>query len=315
MSSNNVVALTTQVSLAVKQAEVLGDQISQISGGLIEQKDGMLLGSMLISGYFKDIDSLSKAVVRASFGKRIGVDVMTAVTSLYIVDGKPALEATAIRNGLTAAGYTLKTKELSDERCLLEFWYKGELLGGEAVEFTRDNAILMGFVDPACEWPRKHNIRPVRTYNKYNRQWEMKDGCECKDNWKKTGKAMLLARATTLGGRMHGNQAFKEEVYDLDELTNSNIRPDTTSVDVARAEVRKATTIDQLQEITQRLSTDDLTEVLDDIDLRTKELIEADHNNAPAADEVETAAQTQINVAETTNDSDTSDRPSASPAE
>lgn len=281
MQEDKTVALSKGVTAAVQQAQSIGDQIVLISGNAIEQSDAMLLGAMFMSGYFKDIDSLSKAVVRAAFGKRIGVDVMTAVTSLYIIDGKPALEAQAIRNTCVGAGYKIVTKELSDKQCVLEWHFKGEYLGES--KFTAEDAMLMGFIDPTCSWPRKHNVREIKRYNKWKQAWESKQGCECKDNWIKVPQDMLMARATTKGARMHGNRALKEEVYDIDELRDSNVRLDTTPIDVAELNIDKATTIEELEKITKNLTPEELPQVLEAISNKTKELLHAANTDTSAA--------------------------------
>lgn len=274
---DNDKSLSKPVPAAIVQAKELASQIQLVSGNQLSDDDAMLLGSMFTSGYFSSVDSLSKAVTRAVFGKRIGVDVMTAISSLYIIDGKPALEAQAIRNTCVMAGYDIITKHLDENECVLEWHYKGKFLGES--KFSKVDAQRMGFIDPTCtEWPNKHNIRQISRWNKYKKTKELIQDCECKDNWKKVPLPMLLARATTLGSRMYGNHALRQEVYDVDELRDSNIRPDTTPVDIARIRVEDAKSIDDLQKLTKELTTDELQEVLPEINAKTKELL----NNAKA---------------------------------
>jgi hypothetical protein len=286
VSNDKELATTGSAGQAVKNIQVLAEQIGMLSGGVVEQQDGMLLASMFQSGYFKDIDSLTKAVVRAAFGKRIGVDVMTAVTSLYIIDGKPALEAQAIRNTCVMAGYDIVTKELSNERCVLEWHFKGKKLGES--EFTKVDAMRMGFIDATCtNWPEEHNVREIRYWNKWKKPvagYDSKQGCECKDNWIKVPKPMLMARATTLGSRMYGNHALKQEVYDLEELQDSNIRPDTTAVDAYRMRIDKAESIDEVQTIVGELSPEDLSTLLEDINVKTKELLNESNPSRSSAE-------------------------------
>lgn len=267
-------AMVTQTSKAVAKFKAVADDIALLSGDTVVGNDAMLLASMFFSGYFKDIDSLSKAVVRAAFGKRIGVDIATAVTSLYIIDGKPALEAQAIRNTCVSAGYDIITKKLDDSECILEWHFKGEKLGES--KFTKIDAQRMGFIDPTCDWPDKHNTRTLKKYDRYKKQWVDKQGCECKDNWIKVPQDMLLARATTKGARAYGNRALKEEVYDVEELRDSNIKPDTTAIDIAKITIEDAKTIKDLQELTSKLQPSELEELLPLISARTQEILEAD---------------------------------------
>lgn len=273
--SNNLIP-EVPVNKAIQQAQDLAGQIQLVSGNQLTGDDAMLLGSMFNSGYFSSIDSLSKAVTRAVFGKRIGIDVMTAITSLYIIDGKPALEAQAIRNTCVAAGYDIITKKLDGDECVLEWYYKKKLLGES--RFTKTDAIRRGYIDPECAdtYPTEHKERTIKFYNKFKKPvagWDEKIGCKCKDNWKSMPEEMMLARATTKGNRMYGNHAFNEEVYDTDELRDSDLRPDTTPVDTARANIEKAKTIDKLQGITKELNATELQELLPDINARIEEIL------------------------------------------
>lgn len=274
MEENN--KLAAPANKAIQQARDLAGQIQLVSGNQLTEDDAMLLGSMFNSGYFSSIDSLSKAVTRAVFGKRVGIDVMTAITSLYIIDGKPAIEAQAIRNTLVGSGYDITTKKLNGDECVLEWRFKGKLLGEN--KFTKTDAIRRGYVDPECAetYPEKHNEREISFYNKWKKPtagWDKKIGCKCKDNWKSMPEEMMMARATTKGSRMYGNHAFKQEVYDADELRDSDLRMDTTPVDTARINIEKASTIDELQSISKELKQDELQQLLPDINAKTKELL------------------------------------------
>lgn len=281
MVDNKSLVSAEGVGKEVAKFQAVADQIDVISGGTVEGKDAMLLSSMFFSGYFKDIDSLSKAVVRVAFGKRIGVDVATAVTSLYIIDGKPALEAQAIRNGCVVAGYDIITKKIDGAwGCTLEWRYKGEVLGEST--FTKVDAVRRGLIDPTCAetFPDKHNERSVKRYNKYERRWEEVMGCDCKDNWKSMPEEMFLARATTKGAKLYGNRAFKQEVYTVDELQDSPFREDTTPIDIARNRIENAKTVDELQVVTMDLEHTELETLLPDINAKTKELLDAKKTTA-----------------------------------
>lgn len=278
MSEKNELSLAS-VSKEAAKFQSVAEQIELISGGEVAGKDAMLLSSMFFSGYFKDIESLSKAVVRVAFGKLIGVPVATAVTSLYIIDGKPALEAKAIRNTLVMAGYTINniTPEADKFKfCKLEWQYKDRMLGTS--EFNIDDAIAREYVDPTCikveGYPYKHNDREMQRYDRKAGRYVTKMTCDCKDNWRAMLEEMLIARATSKGNTKFGNRAFKQEVYEVSELTESPFREDTTPVDVARSKIQAAKTVDELQEITRDLQASDLQQVMDDISIKTKELLE-----------------------------------------
>lgn len=267
-----------QVGKEVAKFQAVADQIEQISGGEVAGKDAMLLSSMFFSGYFKDIESLSKAVVRVAFGKLIGVPVATAVTSLYIIDGKPALEAKAIRNTLVMAGYTINNvTKAGDEHkyCELEWIFKDTVLGKS--KFTLEDATARGYVDESCTkvegYPYKHNDRELERYDRKLGRYAKKMTCDCKDNWRSMLEEMLIARATSRGNTKFGNRAFKQEVYEVSELIESPFREDTTAVDIARAKIGESKTIDELQEIANNLPPEDFQHLMQDIGNKTKELL------------------------------------------
>lgn len=273
--NKKALARTGHSELIKKQLSVAYD-IQLLSGRKLSEDEAMLLASMYQSEYFKSVDSLSKAITRVVFGKMIGIDVATALTSLYIIDGKPGLESKAIRNTLNMAGYSIVTKKLTNKECVLDWSYKGKHLGESS--FTMHEAMMRGYIDPKCydlkTFPKNHkDDQDIRRYNKYEKRWEVSKGCHCKDNWKAMPQEMLVARATSKGNTKYGNYAFKQEVYDVDELIDSPFREDTTSIDVARGQIQKAKTIDELQKITRELPANELEELLADISQRTKELL------------------------------------------
>lgn len=265
-------------SLIKKQLQVAKD-IQLLSGNQLNQDDAMLLSSMYQSEYFKSVDSLSKAITRVVFGKMIGIDVATALTSLYIIDGKPGLESKAIRNTLNMAGYSIVTEKLDDKQCVLDWSYKGQHLGKSS--FTIEQAVMRGYVDRVCAskpgWPFEHDERDVDAWE-YDRSVGRKvkktvKGCACKENWKAMPRNMLVARATSEGNNQYGNRAFKQEVYDVDELIDSPFREDTSPVDVARDQIKKAKTLDELQQIMKTIEPEMLDKVIHDINERTKEIV------------------------------------------
>lgn len=273
-------------AIITKQLQAARD-IQMLSGNELNENDAMLLASMYQSGYFKDVDSLSKAVTRSVFGKMIGIPIAVAISSLYIIDGKPGLEAKAIRNTLVLAGYTIHTKKLDNKECILEWFYKDKKLGES--NFTMHDAIARGYIDPTCaklpNFPDEHNDRELDRYDRKKRTYIKKLTCDCKDNWRAMPQEMLVARATSRGNTKYGNRAFKGEVYEVTELTESMFREDTTAVDVARTEIEGAKTIEDLEEATKLLDSETLTEVLPDIQAKSKELLSGANpkaNNPPS---------------------------------
>lgn len=228
---------TQQQHAPANTAVALGNQIKEIVSGTPLEKEAMILAAMFQSGYFGDVQSLSQAITRGMIGKDMGLNLYQSLNGIYISPtGKIAMESATIRNVVKRNGYNVKTKELSNNRCVLE-WYYNDTLIGES-EFTKEDAVMAEYVDATCiEWPLKHNIRKIKKYNKYKKEWQEVDTCNCKDNYKKHPKDMLLARATSRGARMYADDAFGgQAVYDNEELDETDRVAPQTSVQVTTAQ-------------------------------------------------------------------------------
>lgn len=271
---NNQLTTAAPSAMIQKQLQAAKD-IILVSGGQLTEKDAMLLSSMYQSGYFKDIDSLSKAVTRVVFGKQIGIDVAMSLTSLYIIDGKPGLEAKAIRNQLRSAGYEIVPSEVDDRGCILQWSYKGEKLGES--KFDVNDAVLRGYIDPMCQasYP-VHAKHDVSKWGKREGRYITVQDCNCKDNWKKMPQEMFIARATTRGNDRFGGKAFSQEVYDIDELHESPFRVDTEPMEIALGQIKNSTSIDELRDVADNLTPEQLSQVEDALTLRTQELLDND---------------------------------------
>lgn len=275
------IVTTVHSAVITKQLSAAKD-IQMLSGNQLDQNDAMLLASMFQSGYFKDVDSLSKAVTKCVFGKMLGIPIAVALTGLYIIDGKPGLEAKTVRNTLKMAGYTVNTKKLDNESCILEFVLDGKVLGES--EFTMHDAMRRGYVDPTCfelkDFPKVHNTREVKKYNRYKKQSENVQGCYCKDNWFSMPQEMLMARATTKGANSLANQAFNnQEVFDKEELEDSPFG-DPQSVLDARELIMKAKTLQEIEEATTSLEPSEFQQLLHLINEKSREIIQNENSGS-----------------------------------
>jgi hypothetical protein len=268
-------------AMVTKQLNVAND-IQLLSGNTLGQDDAMLLASMYGSGYFKDMDSMSKAVTKCVFGKMLGMPVAVALTGLYIIDGKPGLEAKTVRNTLVQAGYTINTKRLDDEECVLEFIYKGTSLG--ETSFSMHDAMRRGYVDPTCydlkDFPKVHNDRQVKKYNKFKKQSEQVTSCYCKDNWRSMPQEMLMARATTKGANSLANQAFNnQEFFDKEELEDSPFK-EADKVADARTAIKNAKTLEEIEAVTKDLDPRDFETLMQLVNERSREIIENENSRS-----------------------------------
>lgn len=228
----------------VSQALVLGNQIKEIVAGSPIEKDAMLLGAMIQSGYFKDATSISKAITKALIGQSMGMGLVQSMNSLYVIDGKVAMDSHAIRNTAVMAGYTIKTLELNEQKCVLEWSVrkdgKEEVLGTS--EYTQEDALKAGLWD--------------------------------KPNWRKFPKDMLFARAITRGSRMYANQAFgNQPVYERDEIRDDGNYIDLGPLDERVDAIRNAKDLEALKNIMDELNPDEQNALAHEISTKTKELL------------------------------------------
>lgn len=234
---------------ANNQALVIGNEIKKIVAGSPIEKDAMLLGAMYASGYFKDMTSLSKAITKALIGQEMGMGLVQAMNSLYVIDGKVAMDSHAIRNTAVMAGYTIKTLKLDESTAELEWSIrkdgKEEVLG--ISEYTQEDAIKAGLWD--------------------------------KPNWRKYPKDMLFARAITRGARMYANQAFANQpVYEREELVpDGGQYIDLGPLDERVDAIRNAKDLDSLNNLMNELNADEQKALAHEISAKTKELL-----NGPA---------------------------------
>jgi hypothetical protein len=81
------------------------------------------LGKIFLdSGMFSDVKNVSQAVVRILAGKEIGIEPFSAMSNIYIIQGKTVLSANIMANRVRASGkYDYVVKQLDDKGCVLDF--------------------------------------------------------------------------------------------------------------------------------------------------------------------------------------------------
>lgn len=155
---------------------------------LAKQVEGMSLESMAShlqkSGYFRDINDPSKAIVKIMAGREVGIPPIAAMMGLYVVEGKVTYSATMVGALIKRAGYKY-TVEWKDGACVLNFRDKDGLNLGTS-SFSMADAKAAGL-----------------------------DG---KHNWKTYPKAMMFARALSQGGRWFCPEVFAGGCYTPEEL-------------------------------------------------------------------------------------------------
>lgn len=134
-------------------------------------------------------------------GREIGLEPMTALRSIDIIQGVPAMRALTLRGLVQSAGHEMWVKESTDTRAIVE----GRRKGSEHVERS------VWSIDRAA-----------------------KLGLTSKDNWKKQPGAMLIARATSEIARLIAADVLMGMPYSIEELDHG-----TETAEAAPATVRR----------------------------------------------------------------------------
>ena len=205
----------------------------QLSYAEIEQVGKAFVASGMFGG---DMDRTSKAITKIMAGRELGLAPFASMRAVHVIEGNATLSANTMAGMVKSSGrydYTIVKKEL--DGCTIDFYeyQKGKRVKIGTETFDIDEARMAGMLDPECtEAPLKHNIRPIKRWNKWKKQNEEKDGCLCKDNWKNYPKAMMFARAISNGVRTYCPDVFSGMlVYTPDEL-NAQVRADGTVIDI-----------------------------------------------------------------------------------
>lgn len=108
------------------------------------------------SGFFKDVQSEAAAAVKILMGRALGFDMISSMTGLHIVEGRPTLGANLMAHAVKRSGkYTYRVIEHDDEHCLVEFSEKVPETGWQVIgtsEFTMRDAERAGLVKPNSNW-------------------------------------------------------------------------------------------------------------------------------------------------------------------
>lgn len=138
-------------------------------------KEPMALGEVFAaSGMFPDVKTQAQAVVKIMAGKELMLSPFQAMSGIYMVNGKLALQAGVMSSLIKRSQkYDYAVDELTTEICKISF-YNTE----------------------------KEDHRPLGT-SEFTFKDAAKAGLVNKDNWKNYPKNMLFARALSNGARWY----------------------------------------------------------------------------------------------------------------
>ena len=86
------------------------------------------------------------------YGREIGLPPMTALRSVYVVNGQVALKAEAMRGLILAAGHELVFTESTSARCVVKGRRKGTEEWSEPIAWTIDDARKANLLRPGSPW-------------------------------------------------------------------------------------------------------------------------------------------------------------------
>jgi hypothetical protein len=133
--------------------------------------DPIALGKVLAeSGYFQDAQSAAQAAVKVLAGQELGLGPVASMTGVHIIQGKPSVGSQLLAALVKGSRkYDYRIREHTSELCRIEFFELGKSVGFS--DFTMEDAKLAGTAQ--------------------------------KDNWRKTPRNMLFARALSNGVRFY----------------------------------------------------------------------------------------------------------------
>ncbi len=154
--------------------------------GLPMEQDLLQLGrAMASSGFFKDAQRASQAIVKILAGREMGIGPAAAMAGINIIDGKPVPNAGLIAAAIKRSDrYDFRVKELTPTTCTLTFHEEEEEVGTST--FTIQDAQTAGVAGKAV--------------------------------WKQYPRNMLFARALTNGARWYCADVFGGSIYEAEEL-------------------------------------------------------------------------------------------------
>lgn len=227
------------------------------SGSVTDLVDSQKFAQICLqSGLFKDTTDLAKALLKISYGRALGIDEATAMTSINIIQGKLSLSGNLIAVRIKQSGkYRYEIRKKSDKECSIQFFEKVE-------KFLPTGQMIFDWKEPG----------PPETWTM---QMAERAGLTRNPVWKSHPEAMLFNRCITSGGRTYCPEIFVgHPVYTPDELDpdlpvrvvdgelvvdTSEVDPPPTPVAVAKVvavTASKENTLEDLKQLVKDTNSD-----------------------------------------------------------
>jgi len=152
------------------------------------------------SGLFKDTTDLAKALLKISYGRALGIDEATAMSSINIISGKLSLSGNLIAVRIKQSGkYRYEVIEKNEKKCSIQFFERIE-------KYLPDGRLIYEWIKPG----------PPEVFT-----FEMAKRANLTRNpvWASHPEAMCFNRALTAGAKTYTPDVFVGfPVYSPDEL-------------------------------------------------------------------------------------------------
>ncbi|MGW2920330.1 recombinase RecT [Streptomyces angustmyceticus] len=133
------------------------------------------------------------------YGRALGLDVVTTITTIHVIKGKPTQSADLMLSRAREAGHKVRIRQESGQ-CTVSIWRSDDPDFENTITWTYDDAVTAGL----CEI---RNNRPYSRSQKGERQ-----------NWEKYPRAMLRARAIAECVRAACPEVLHGAIYTAEEL-------------------------------------------------------------------------------------------------
>ncbi|MEV8033962.1 recombinase RecT [Streptomyces sp. NPDC086182] len=156
-----------------------------------------LAGASLLPQEYRN--NASSVLWAMEYGRALGLDVVTTITTIHVIKGKPTQSADLMLSRTREAGHKVRIRQ-EPGQCTVSIWRYDDPDFENTITWTYDDAVTAGL----CEL---RNDRPYSRSQKGEKQ-----------NWEKYPRAMLRARAISECVRSACPEVLHGAIYTAEEL-------------------------------------------------------------------------------------------------
>jgi hypothetical protein len=156
-----------------------------------------LAGASLLPQEYRN--NASSVLWAMEYGRALGLDVVTTITTIHVIKGKPTQSADLMLSRTREAGHKVRIRQ-EPGSCTVSIWRHDDPDFENVITWTYDDAVTAGL----CEM---RNNRPYSRSQKGEKQ-----------NWEKYPRAMLRARAISECVRSACPEVLHGAIYTAEEL-------------------------------------------------------------------------------------------------